>query len=210
MYLGGGYKFGNYDYSKGRPNPTIGKQSVGRTYSKYLFNPDDVEDTEDDNEDDYDELDDYVNDLSDQDKSGVKSKIITSLPMTHSDPYSFRASDKAAGQLKNTGGANVFEYAGDHKTYAVKGMVPNLSYRSKTNTKGPSMSGQGSALYIRTKPGRFSGTQYGSSRPHKLLTNIEDDNIFNLSDIDAPLYKAFKKQQNKIKKVLSLIKEYLL
>ena len=130
--------------------------------------------------------------------------------MTPTDPYAHKNKDRSAGQLKNTGGANINEYAGDHKNYAVKGINPNFTYRSKSNSKGPALGAQGSALYIRNKPGRLSGTQYGTSRPHRPASKIDDDRIFNLSDIDEPMVKAFTRQQNKIKKVLSLIKEYLM
>ena len=207
--------FGNYDYyGKGRYSTSLGKQTAGRETIIHTVNVDDIEDISSDDEDDedteYDELDDYVNDLNSSIGTKLKRKTADSMPMTATDPYAFRGKDRAAGQLKNTGGSNVFEYAGYHRNFASKGMVPNFTYRSKNNTKGPAFGVQGSATYIRNKPGRKSGTQYGSSRAHKLLTNIGNDRIFNLSDIDAPMVKAFTKQQNKIKKVLSIIKEYLL
>jgi hypothetical protein len=209
MYPGG---FGNYDYyGKGRYSTSLGKQTAGRETIIHTINVDDIEEISSDDEDsDDDELDDYVNDLNSSIGAKLKRKTVDSMPMSATDPYAYRGKDSAAGQLKNTGGSNVFEYAGHHKNFASKGMVPNFTYRSKNNTKGPGFGTQGSATYIRNRPGRKSGTQYGSSRPHKLLTNIENDRIFNLSDIDGPMVDAFTKQQNKIKKVLSIIKEYLL
>lgn len=204
MYLGGGYKFGNYDYyGKGRYSTSLGKQTVGRTYTKHLVDLDDEENLDDDTN----EIDNYINDLNGSVGNDVKKKITNSLPMAATDPYAFRNSDKAAGQLKNTGGTNIFEYAGNHKNYIRKGISP---YKQPKHS-GPPLGTGGSSQAFKTT-GNFIGigTQYGSSRPHKILTNIDDDNIFNLSDIDEPLVKSFKKQQNKIKKVLTLIKEYLL
>ena len=206
MYLGGGYKFGNYDYyGKGRYSTSLGKQTVGRERIVHTVNKDDIEDFDSISEED--ELDDFVNDLSGQIGSKIKRKTTTSLPMSITDPYSIRATDKAAGQLKNTGGSNIFEFSGNHRNPIRKGISP---YKQPKHS-GPPLGTGGSGQAFRTT-GNFVGigTQYGSSRPHKLLTSIEDDNIFNLSDIDAPMFRAFKRQQNKIKKVLSIIKEYLL
>ena len=209
MYLGGGYKFGNYDYyGKGRYSKSLGKQTAGRESIINTLNVDDLEDEESSSEED--ELDDFVNDLAGKVGSKIKKKSVYSLPMGVSDPYAFKNKDRAAGQLKNTGGANMFEYAGDHKNYIMKGFNPNLTYRSQKNINPSSQERHPVGSYIRNRPGRKSGTQYGTSRSHKLLTDIDDDNIFNLGDIKDPMEKAFTRQQNKIKKVLSIIKEYLL
>ena len=207
MYLGGGYKFGNYDYyGKGKYTTSVGKQTAGRERIIHNINVDDIEDYEDEDSEE-DELDQFVNDLNDDIGSKVKLKITNGLPMSVSDPYAYRLSDKAAGQLKNTGGGNIFEFAGHHRNPIRKGISP---YKQPKHS-GPPLGSGGSGQAFRTT-GNFKGigTQYGSSRPHKLLTNIDDIYIFNLSDIDAPFQKAFIRQQNKIKKVLSIIKEYLL
>jgi hypothetical protein len=204
MYLGGGYKFGNLDYyGKGRYSPSLGKQTTGRERIIHTVNVDDIEEYDEEE----DEIDQFVNDLNDEVGSQIKSKITNGLPMTITDPYAPRSTDRAAGQLKNTGGSNIFEFAGYHRNPIRKGISP---YRQPKHS-GPPLGTGGSGQAFRTT-GNFIGigTQYGSSRPHKLLTSIEDNNIFNLSDIDAPMFRAFKRQQNKIKKVLSIIKEYLL
>jgi hypothetical protein len=127
--------------------------------------------------------------------------------MGATDPYSYKAVDKAAGQLKNTGGvSNVFEYAGAHKNYIRKGISP---FKGKKHSAVPMSTGGSNQAFSTTGNFVGIGTQYGSSRPHKLLTDVEDNNVFNLQDMDDPLERSFKRQQNRIKKVLSEITEYL-
>jgi hypothetical protein len=53
------------------------------------------------------------------------------------------------------------------------------------------------------------GTQYGTSRPHKILTKIEDDNIWDIRKLNDPMERSFLRHNNRVKKVLSLLKEYL-
>lgn len=192
-------KLGNYDNSFGMSSPVIGSQSTGRVVIK---NPIVKKSKYDD------EIDDFVDDIIDAPQDKINKKIVNGMAMSASDPYAHNSADRAAGQLRNTGGSNIFEYS-DHTTTIMKGFLPNITYRSKTNNKGSNFGVQGNALYIRNKPGRKSGTEKGTSRPHKLLTDIEDAPIFNLQDIDDPLVKAFKKQQNEIKLILTYVKEYL-
>ena len=195
MYQGGGYNWGSYDSRTGKePSNIIGKQSAGNLSMKYLYQDEDEEEAED------------VNVDSNTNKS-INNKIVTSLPMGATDPYAFKAVDKAAGQLKNTGGvSNVFEYAGAHRTYARKGISP---FKAKKHSAVPMSTGGSNKAFHTTGNFVGIGTQYGSSRPHKILTDVEDDNIFNLQDIDDPLERSFNRQQNRIKKVLSEITEYL-
>jgi hypothetical protein len=195
------YRLNNYDYyGKGYDSPIVGQQNAGRQLQIHLSND---RNTDLDKEDD---LDDFVDDINMSSKKNINKKIVTGMAMTGTDPYSFRNKDNAAGQLRNTGGSNIFEYGKAHKTFARKGISP---FKQKKHSGGPIGTG-GAGQAFRTT-GNFVGigTQYGSSRPHKLLTKVDDDRIFNLKDIDEPFQKAFKRQQNKLKKVLSIIKEYV-
>tara|TARA_B100000674_G_scaffold432436_1_gene390209 strand:+ start:1856 stop:2461 length:606 start_codon:yes stop_codon:yes gene_type:complete len=194
------YNTSNYGYlGKGYNSPIVGKHNSGREFKIHLSND---RNTDSDEED----LDDFVDDVNKTSKKNINKKIVTGMAMTGTDQYSFRNKDNAAGQLKNTGGSNIFEYGKAHKTFARKGISP---FKQKKHSGGPIGTG-GSGQAFRTT-GNFVGigTQYGSSRPHKILTKIDNDRIFNLQDIDAPFQRAFKRQQNKIKKVLSIIKEYV-
>ena len=202
-------KLGNYDNSFGMSSPIVGSQSTGKVVIKNPI----VKKSEHDDE----EIDDFVDDIVDAPQGKVNKKIVNGMAMSASDPYAPNSADRAAGQLRNTGGSNIFEYS-NHTTTIMKGFSPNITYRSKSNNKGlPNFNAQSNASkeylsvasYIKDRPGRKSGTEKGTSRPHKLLTDIEDDPIFNLKDIDDPLVKAFKKQQNEIKSIISYVKEYL-
>ena len=71
---------------------------------------------------------------------------------------------------------------------------------------GPPLGGGGSGQAFRTTGNyKRTGSYFGFSRPHKNLTTIEDENIFNLDDILHPLERSFVRQQNKIQKILSEI-----
>ena len=189
------YNLSNYDPgagygSLGSSSSIVGKQTAGKEKVRHIY------DTEDELEYDEDELDDFV--------ANIGSKIDGHKHM--SDP----GNRKDNATLVSNNHMSIFEYAGHHKNYASKGITPRFSYRSKKNTKGPALGVQSSATYIRNRPGRKSGTQYGTSRKHKILTNIEDDNpIFSLKDLLDPVEISFKRHNNKTKKILSMIKEYL-
>ena len=194
MYSGVGYRLGNYDSRTGKePSSIVGKQSVGNTSLKYLYSEE--EDVDEDLEE------------NEQGVSSISSKIVHSMPMTATDPYAARSVDRAAGQLKNTGGANVFEYAGNHKNYIRNGISP---YPQPQHTGGIIGTGASDQAFKTTGNFKRTGTQYGSSRPHKNLTDIDDSQIFNLSDLidekDPDIY-PFARQQNRVKKVLMSIDE---
>ena len=113
------YNISNYDnYGKGYYSPVVGKQNAGRALQIHLSN-----DRNTDNDSD-EELDDFVDDVNKTSKKHINKKIVTGMAMTGTDRYSFRNKDNAAGQLKNTGGSNIFEYGKSHKTYARKGISP--------------------------------------------------------------------------------------
>jgi len=185
-----------YDPLTGRYG-TISKGSGrGTTRPLYINHPSYDEDEEDDKD-----IEMYVDEMSDE----VLSKIEKKLGMNYLGGTDSSRRDNAS----LVGNNGILEFAGDHKNPVPQGLSPRLTYRSKGNTKGPALSAQGSATYIRNKPGRISGTQYGTSRPHKILTDIEDDGIDRLQDMPDPMERAFLRHQNRVKKTLNLIKECL-
>jgi hypothetical protein len=192
------YRQNNYDtgggYGKlGKPSPVLGSQTSGQEKIRHIY---DISTEDSDSEEiDNNEMDDFV--------TKINSKV------NGHKPKSDLGNRKDNATLANNNHMSIFEYALNHKNHAMKGISPRLTYRSKTNTKGPALGTQSSASYIRNSPGRKSGTQYGTSRKHKILTDIEDNNIFNLSDILNPVEISFKRHNNKTKKILSIIKEYL-
>ena len=196
--MAGIYKLGNYDNTFGMSSPVVGSQSAGKTVIK---NPV-VKNSEHDDK----EIDDFVDDIIDAPQGKVNKKIVNSMAMSASDPYAPNSADRAAGQLKNTGGSNIFEFAGKHRNPIRKGMSP---YKQPKHSAGPVSTGASDQAF-RTTGNFFNiASLYGPARPHKLLTDIEDEPVFNLEDIDEPLVKAFKKQQNEIKSIISYVKEYL-
>lgn len=182
------YRLNNYDPRVLGSSDALGKRK--NIIYQYDLSEDDLDDETDL------EIEDHI--------SSVISKKI-GMNKYVSDP----GNRKDNATLSTNNHMSIFEYAGDHGNYAVKGMIPNFSYRSNNNTKGPALGTQASATYIRNRPGRKSGTQYGTSRKHKILTDIEDDNIFNSDDLLSNLEMSFKRHNNKTKKILSIIKEYL-
>lgn len=196
MYSGGGYNFGNYDSRTGKePSSVVGKQSVGNTSLKYLYADEDEDEDEENNNDENEEIENVT---------GIARKVVTSLPMQASDPYSFKNADKAAGQTKNTGGLNlVFEFAGNHTNPIRKGISPY----PQSKHSGGTFAGGAEQIYRTT--GNFKRT--GTHRPHGHMAVQDEDNIFNLSSFldeeQDPDIKNFKKQQNRVKKVLMSINE---
>ena len=125
------YNISNYDYQgKGYFSPIVGKQNAGREHQIHLSNDRNTDLDEDEDED----LDSFVDDIENTSKDKINKKIVTGMAMTATDQYSFRNKDNAAGQLKNTGGSNIFEYAKDHKTFARKGISP---FKQKNHSGGP-------------------------------------------------------------------------
>ena len=195
MYSAGGYNFSSYGRSGKEPNNTIGKQHVGNYSLKYLYSDEDELD-EDEEKDEEDEDGFDINSFG--------SKIVNSLPMGITDPYAHRSTDHAAGQLKNTGGSNIFEFAGDHTTPIRIGISPY----AQPKHSGPPLGGGGSSQAFKTT-GNFKRT--GTHRPHGYMAVNNDESIFNLSEflnddnnIDL---KNFRHQQNRVKRVLMSIGE---
>ena len=164
----------------------------GRTRPMYITEPEEFEEDE--------ELDDFVDTVNAKAQKGIEKKLgLNYLGGTDSS-----RSDKAAYVGNNA----ILEFAGDHTTTARKGITPFRQKRGKS--AGPPM-GTGNAGQAFKTTGNFRGigTQFGSSRPHKLLTDIEDDSVFDLSDMADPMERSFLRHQNRVKKVLNFLKEYL-
>ena len=97
-----------------------------------------------------------------------------------------------------------------HTTTARNTMSPFSNRQLYPNGLGPIIGTGGSNQAFRTT-GNFVGigTQYGSSRPHKILTDIEDENVWDISKLPDPMERSFFRHNNRVKKVLNLLKEYL-
>ena len=89
-----------------------------------------------------------------------------------------------------------------HTTTARKGISP---FPHKKMSGGPIGTGGADQAFKTTGNFKRTGTQYGTSRSHKLLTNIEDNNIFDLSGILDKMERSFLRQQSRIKKLLSTV-----
>tara|TARA_A100001011_G_C14307719_1_gene843986 strand:+ start:2208 stop:2792 length:585 start_codon:yes stop_codon:yes gene_type:complete len=189
------YNFSTYDYKKGGGygksgySPSIGKRTSGREKEVYTYSLEEEE-----------ELDDFVDDLDNETKNKISNKVSNSLFVP--DTNMSNRSDRATFVSNNHFGIHE---SSDHTTPVMKGISPRITYRTRGNTKGPSQNAQASATYIRNAPLRRTGTQYGTSRAHKMLTDINDSPIFNMEDLmDSDNYsnEPFVKQQNRVKKVL--------
>lgn len=197
MYSAHGYNFSSYGRTGKEPNATIGKQHVGNLSLKYLYN-----DENNDNDKDEEEFEDIEED--EETFKSVNNKIVNSLAMTVSDPYSARNADHAAGQTKNTGGLGLFEFAGNHKNVARKGMAP---YKQPKHS-GPPLGSGGSGQAFRTTGNKIDlGTRKGHSRPHDLLVDEDDgERYFSLTSLIANTsidHQQFKRQKNRMKKVIN-------
>ena len=182
LNTGGGYgRLGGH--------PSLGT-TAGQSSVKHLF--DDYE------EEDYEELDHFVDRLT--------SKKIKKLTDTQSSTVTDIGArrDDAGTFVKNVGGYGLHEFA-THTNTVSKGLSPRLTYRGN-NTKGPALGTQSAATYIRSRPGRKSGTQFGTSRAPRPKFYEDDENIWSLSDIGDPHDRALKRQ-NKIRKFIFSLEE---
>ncbi len=181
-----------YDPRTGRYG-SISKSVSGRgsTRPLYIKHPEQEEDTEEDIDLDL---------MSDE----VLAKIEKRLGMNY-----MGGTDKSRSDKASLVGNNAILEDQEHTTTVVKGLSPRLTYRTSKNSKGPAFGTQSSATYIRNRPGRISGTQYGTSRAPFPLTDIGDESVEKLQDIPDPMERAFLRHQNRVKKTLNLIKECL-
>ena len=149
-----------------------------------------------------DDLDMYVDSLlTPETEDGIHAKINTNYN-GGVDSYRSRGSSQYY-----VGGNIVAEFAGDHRNPIRHGISP---YKQPKHSGPPLGTGGSSQAFKTTGNFRGIGTQYGSSRPHKILTDLEDENIFNMSDMLDPMERSFHRHNNRVKNVLNLLKEHLL
>ena len=152
-------------------------------------------------DEDEDELDEYVDSLINPETEDIIHSKIGSNYHGGVDFYAPRGDKQYY-----VGGNIVAEFAGNHTNPIRKGISP---YKQPKHS-GPPLGGGGSSQAFRTTGNfRATGTMYGTSRPHKILTDIEDQNIMHMSDMLHPMERAFHRHNNRVKKILNLIKESL-
>lgn len=167
----------------------------GRGVSSKIYQYDYEEDA------DHEELDKFVDTLVDDEISDDIHAKISSNYLGGTDSYSPRGS-----KSYHVGNNIMYEFAGNHRNTARSGISP---YKQPKHS-GPPLGGGGSGQAFRTTGNyRRTGTHYGSSRPHMPLTDIDDENLWDISKIRDPMERAFLRHNNRVKKVLNLLKEYL-
>ncbi len=150
-----------------------------------------------------------------ENETGLERRIVNGVrALTDSGAYrnpnrSGRA-DRSAGDGRNQG--SQMGLTEDSTTPVVKGISPRITYRQKNtystvpkNTKGPAYGTQSSAQYIRDRPGRISGTQYGTSRAPLPRHDEDDDPVFSLFDLSDPMERSFLSHQKRVNKIKSMI-----
>lgn len=177
-------------YARKAGHPTLGLTS-GNTYPVHIkYKEEDI---------DEEELDSYVDDV-------IANKIrkVTDSNSTYRVDLGMSRGKDPDTLTKNAGRYSLAEFSGDHGTTIAKGISPRITYRTKTNTKGPSQNSQGSAKYIRSAPGRQDGTLDGWSHSPRPFIDDDDRNIYSLTDILEPVERSFYKHQNKINRIKKL------
>jgi hypothetical protein len=189
--------FRSYDTHPGTLGSLVPGKS-GRGVSRPVYQYDYEQDQ---NDEDENLIDDYVDDLLDDKVDNKLHKMIGSEYSGGVDTYPNKGS-----RQYNVGGNYLHEFSGDHRNTARKGISP---FKQPKHSGAPIGSG-GSNQAFRTT-GNFIGigTQYGTSRPHKLLTDIEDDPIESLDQMLDPMERSFLRRNNRVRKFLNLLKEYL-
>ena len=195
-------KDGNVGGGHGRVttgHPARGK-TQGQTYSLYQY----LEEEESDPEE--------VEEEVDMDRETINAIRSITDSGAYRNPNRSGRRDNSDGTGRNQGAQ--FGINEDHTTAAVRGISPRITYRQKDshstvpkNTKGPGFGTQSTAQYIRNKPGRISGTQFGTSRAPLPRHDEYDDNIFSLFDLKDPMERSFLYHQKRVNKVKNLIKE---
>lgn len=191
------YNFSSYDSRQKFGHDHLGKSSYGKNKIIYQYELDDKDGELDDKDD---ELDEFVYDINKK----IKQKIAPSGKIKITDTLAGRQDN--AGPAKNQP-MGLMEYDGDHMTYAKKGISP---FKQKKHTGGPIGTGGSGQAFKTTGNYKRTGSFFGYSRPHKILTDVEDENIFNLKDMLNPIERSFNRQQNRIKKLFSIINEHML
>ena len=189
-----------YNYSTYEPigNAKGGHPALGKTHGQTFPMHNVIYESEED-----EEMDEYVNSLYELDDDLIDAIGSKTNSVYHRGDLSMRA-DRGDRTGKNVGG--VGSLMEQHTTNVVKGISPRLTYRTKTNTKGPGFGTQGSAKYIRNRNHFYTGTQYGTSRAPK--PHFDDGSsskrIWSLTDLDP---NSAWKRHNRIKKYINSLEE---
>ena len=142
----------------------------------------------------------------------LPNAILSSIPLGYEFFITSSSSSllwpKAAATIATAPTPNNNFPAGYFLTSVVKGISPRLTYRQKDsystvpkNTKGPGFGTQSTAQYIRNKPGRISGTQFGTSRAPLPRHDEYDDNVFSLFDLKDPMERSFLHHQKRVNRI---------
>ena len=97
-----------------------------------------------------------------------------------------------------------------HTTTARSTISPFSHNQLYPNGMGPIIgTGGANQAFSTTGNQMFTGGEKGWSGPHKLLTDIEDDNIEDIRDIQYPIIRSLKRYQKSLKHTLNKINECL-
>ena len=193
MYAGGGYKLGNYDPRTGKESSKIvGSQSAGNLSLKYLFEKED-------------EDEDQSEEIANEEilPSAASSKIVHSLAMSASDPYTLKNVDRGT-TTKNVGGlgaSSLNEFSGYHKNVARKGMSP---FKQPKHDGLPIGVG-GSKNAWTTGNHKSTGSKEGWSKPYRFKKDNKK-RYFSLQSLindTGNEIKQFTRQKNRIKKIIN-------
>ena len=165
----------------------IGRQKYGRGTETYIYLPTGEEEEE------------YAEDEFDD-------NMLFKLAAKTDSEYINLPSSTPRGSRKYYSDMMMSEFAGHHRNPARKGISP---YKQPKHSGPPMGTGNSGQAFKTTGNFVGIGTQYGSSRPHKILTTIEDDNVWDIKNIMDPMERSFLRHNNRVKKVLSILKEYL-
>ena len=187
------YNLSTYDSTQKFGHDHLGKQSYGKNKIVHQY---------DLSEDEEEELDDFVDQVNNSSNLKINSKIGASGKIKISDFLSGRQDN--AGPAKNQP-LGLMEFSGNHKNPIRKGISP---YKQPKHSGPPLGTGSSGQAFRTTGNYKRTGSFFGFSRPHKNLSTIEDNNIFNLDDILHPLERSFRRHQNNLKKILAEYKSY--
>lgn len=169
--------------------PGLGRQTArSHTFPMYGFSTDEEK-----------EMDEYINSLEDEFDEEISAGIAAKLAVPAA------GNNSRADKAYRVGNNHILEFSGDHRNTARKGISP---FKQPNHSGAPIGTGGSGQAFRTTGPYKRTGTQYGSSRPHKLLSDVEDDNIFNLSDMVDAMERSYMRR-NRVKKTLARLKEYL-